>query len=416
MTDADRAAAAIDQDRLWRRLMELAAIGATPKGGVNRQAFTRQDGEARRLMCRWADELGLETTTDAIGNLFLRRMGRNGFRDPIMTGSHLDSQPTGGKFDGAFGVLAALEAVEAMAAADVETAAPIDIVAWSNEEGGRFQPGVMGSAFFTGRISIADVADARDSAGTRLGDDLAKTLAATPGLGMRESELPAAYIEAHIEQGPILETKGLSIGAVTGVQGISQFTVEIAGEEAHAGTTPAANRRDALLAANDIIGALQDLTTDPDDLVRFTVGRMEVGPGSPNTVPAHVLFSIDLRHPDAATLEKLGGQIEAVCNEKARRCDVAVARDLYVPPIRFNSNLVGMVRDNAAALDLGSIDMISGAGHDAMYLASLCPTAMIFVPCEAGVSHNETENAKSQDLASGAAVLARTLVELANAE
>ncbi len=414
--DALAAAGRVDRDRLWQRLMEIARFGATGRGGVNRQAFSAEDAAARRQMADWAASLGLHCLTDRIGNLYLRRPGRDPEAAPVMTGSHLDSQPTGGKFDGAYGVIAGLEALQAIAQAGLETARPIELVAWSNEEGSRFQPGCMGSGVFAGEMALADLLPLVDAEGISVEAALAGLFEATPGLPARPAAAPAAYIEAHIEQGPILEREGRTIGVVGGVQGMRWLTVEVTGEAAHAGTTPRAARRDALKAATRMVVALEAAfaEADPEDILRFTVGRFEVEPNSPNTVPARVFFTIDFRHPEAAAIEDLCGRIEGICRAQAQGCPVTVTTISGLPPCVFDPAVVATVRGAAERLALSHRDIMSGAGHDAMNLARLCPTGMIFVPCEAGVSHNEAENATPDDLAAGTRVLAASLVALAN--
>jgi len=409
-----RAAAAVDQDRLWRRLMQMAEVGATPAGGVNRQAFSGEDTAAKKLLAAWAAALGFEVTIDAIGNLYVRRPGVDAAAAPVMTGSHLDSQPTGGKFDGAYGVLAGFEALEALERAGIETTRAIEVVAWSNEEGSRFQPGCMGSAVYVGSMDPAKLMAITDSAGITVERALAETLEALPEVQRREAGLPvAAYVEAHIEQGPRLEAEGLAVGAVTGIQGSEWFAVEVVGEEAHAGTTPLKQRKDALKAACSIVGALEALMADETDTVRFTVGRFEVFPGSPNTVPGRVFFTIDFRHPDLATIDRLAGQVERVAKANARGCEVEVTRTRKVDPTHFDPTMVALVSEQAKALGIAAMEIFSGAGHDAQYMAQVCPTAMIFVPCEGGVSHNEAESATPEDLAQGTRVLAACLAALA---
>ena len=409
------AAQAVDQDRLWRRLMEMAAIGATANGGVNRQALSAEDARARRLLVDWAADRGFDTRIDEVGNLYVGRAGADPAAAPVLTGSHLDSQPTGGKFDGAYGVIGGFEALEAIDRAGIETARPIEVVAWTNEEGSRFQPGAMGSAVFAGDLRLAELLANTDRAGVTIEQALANTLAATPEIARRSSGFAlAAYIEAHIEQGPRLEATGNTIGVVSGIQGIRWFTVEVFGEEAHAGTTPLKQRKDALKAALAMVGAMERAMADETDVVRFTVGRFEVEPGAPSTVPGHVLFTIDLRHPDTATIERLSDGIDVACRANARGCDFTVIRTIDAPPTAFDPATIELVRRHADELDLAHMTMPSGAGHDAMHMARLCPTGMIFVPCEKGISHNEAENAKPADLAAGARVLAACLVELAN--
>lgn len=404
----------VDEERLWARLMDMASIGATPKGGVNRAALSAEDNQARRRLANWSSELGFETSIDTIGNIFVRRAGTDPALPPVLTGSHLDSQPTGGKFDGAYGVVGGFEALEAIERAGIETRHPIEVVAWTNEEGGRFQPGCMGSFVFVGEKSVDDIAAIADSTGITVSTALSETLAAFDDLPRRALKSPvAAYIEAHIEQGPRLEDTGKIIGVVTGIQGQRHFSVEITGEEAHAGTTPLAIRKDALKAAMSMISALETVMTDETDTVRFTVGRFEVSPCSPNVVPGRVFFTIDFRHPEEAVIARLTNQIEPLCLANARSCGVDVRETVRNKPTQFNPNIISAIRDKAEQLNLASMDMPSGATHDALYLARICPTGMIFVPCAGGVSHNEAESATASDLAAGVRVLADTLVDIA---
>jgi N-carbamoyl-L-amino-acid hydrolase len=263
-------------------------------------------------------------------------------------------------------------------------------------------------------MTLEDALSVVDKEGIALVDALRRTLDAQPGLPRRRSGFPvAAYLEAHIEQGPVLEAAGVTLGAVTGVQGSRWFAVEVRGEEAHAGTTPRSSRRDAMVAAVRIVNALYDATTDADDLLRFTVGRFEVEPGSPNTVPGRVFFTIDLRHPEEKVLETVTARIHEACERHRGPCLVHITMTSRVSPVRFDPELVEMVVGSAGRLGLSCRRMQSGAGHDAMLMAGLCPTAMIFVPCERGISHNEAEQAKPDDLAAGARVLAGCLVRLA---
>ena len=409
------AAAAIDADRLWDRIEQCSRVGAIAGDGVNRAAFSAEDIRAREILLGWAAARGWSVACDAIGNLFLRRPGEDPRAAAVLTGSHMDSQPRGGRFDGIYGVLAGIEVLEALEAAAIRTRRPVEVVAWSNEEGGRFAPCTMGSMVHAGARPLADVLDVRDTQGVRLAEALAATLAATraaaPGMTERPFGLvPAAYVEAHIEQGPLLEAAGCPIGVVTGIQGMRWFEIEVEGESAHAGTAPVSTRRDALREALAMIGALQRLTTDPQDITRFTVGRLRVSPDSPNSVPGHVLFTVDLRHPDAATLARLGDAIESTCRAQARGCTVRVRQTLADAPVRFDPAVVDAVERAAHALGYPAMRLPSGATHDALYMAPLCPTGMVFIPCERGISHNEAENATPSDLAAGARVLAATVV------
>ncbi len=412
-SDPSRAAAAVDEQRLWSRHEEMGRIGATPKGGVNRQALSEEDAAARQLMLTWAKELDLSVATDAIGNLFLHLPGTDTKAAPVLTGSHLDSQPTGGRFDGTFGVLAGLEALQAIRLSGIELKRSVETVAWTNEEGSRFIPGCMGSGVFTGHMDPGELRRRADWNGATVSAALDRLLASTPGLPQRVAAKPHAYLEAHIEQGSLLETSGNTIGVVSGIQGARRYMIEVTGEEAHAGTTPLASRRDALRAAAAMVTHLNEEMSAAGDAVRFTVGRFDVEPGSPSTVPGRVLFSIDIRHPELLAMERLCGRIEPVCRADAGGCELAITQVDHMPPTVFDPSIVDMIDRRAEMLGFSRMNMPSGAGHDAMYLAQICPTAMIFVPCERGISHNEAENASPADLAAGARVLTACLVELA---
>jgi N-carbamoyl-L-amino-acid hydrolase len=410
-------AARVNGDRLWDRLMTLAKFGALPKGGVNRQALSDEEIAARAELMSWGNAIGLEASTDPAANLFLRCKGTDPSLPPVLVGSHIDSQPTGGKFDGAFGVLAAIEGVEAIVARGRRPRRHIDVVAWMNEEGSRFAPGMMGSAVFAGARKLEDIFGIRDKAGITVEAELRKVLAAEPRLSQRPLGLnPAAFLEAHIEQGPILEIEHKSVGVVTGIQGKRTFRVQVDGEENHAGTSPRSARRDALVAALNIVHALQEAMWDPEDTVRFTVGMFNVTPNVPSVVPARVVFSIDLRHPDAQTLRKLGDMIAPICREAAPNCDVAVTELLHDPPLDFPQALRRKLTSIADALGVPNMEISSGAGHDARYLHYICPTAMIFIPCKDGISHNEAESVTKDDAVAGARVLAEAVFSIADAD
>ena len=403
----------IDGDRLWASLMELAEIGATEKGGVCRLALTDIDRAGRDLFVRWCEAAGCTVSVDGVGNIFARRPGRDATLPPVMAGSHLDSQPTGGKFDGAYGVLAGIEALQALDEAGIETARPIEAVAWLNEEGSRFAPGMMGSEAFCNLRPLDDILAVTDRAGVSVADELPRALAATPDAERREIGFPvAAFVEAHIEQGPALERAGLPIGVVTGIQGVRRMRVRVTGEEAHAGTTPPSARRDALWEAARMIDALQRNIHRTEEH-RFTVGMMEIRPNVPSVVASEVLFSIDIRHPDSDILARLEAGVAAICRGASVTCDFESWTIAESPSIRFDDRVVDTVEATAADLGLGNMRIFSGAGHDARQLNHVCPTGMIFVPCEKGISHNEAENATPSDLADGARVLAETLVRLA---
>jgi beta-ureidopropionase / N-carbamoyl-L-amino-acid hydrolase len=409
-------AGAVREDRLWQRHVDMAKLGGTPKGGVNRQALSAEDAAARNLLASWAKARGFSISTDAIGNLFVRREGSDPAALPVMSGSHMDSQPTGGRFDGMYGVLSAFEALEALEDAGLKTKRPLIAVAWTNEEGSRFQPGAMGSAVFAGRNKLDDMLMVKDWKGVVLKEALAETLKAAPA-PMREGPPGFAldgYVEVHIEQGPRLENAHKTIGVVTGIQGSRRYIVATLGEEAHAGTTPRAARKDAFAAATRIASAMYEATTDAEDTLRFTIGRVEVYPGSPNTVPGKASFTVDMRHPLNDVLEAHEKTLLAIVSARAAPCTARIDRVTAVAPTDFDLQVIDLVRAKADALKLSNMDMPSGAGHDAMHIATLCPAGMIFVPCERGISHNEIENASPADLAAGARVLVEVLVELAN--
>src|SRR5260370_24076824 len=305
---AEKAAASVDEKRLWQRHMAMAKLGGTPRGGVRRLALDANDNEARRVLVEWARGLGFTAALDPVGNLFIRREGSARDAEPVLSGSHTDTQPSGGKFDGIDGVLAAWEALEAIERAGITTRRPLEAVVWTCEEGGaRFPMGTMGSGGFVGLKPLADILKVTDDAGITVGEALAATRAALPGVPERKLGFPvAAFLEAHIEQGPELEAKGDTIGIVTGIQGARRFLVEIEGEDAHAGTTSRARRKDALSAAVAMAGALEkDFHDDPTDTGRFTVGRFRVQPDAPAVVPGPALFTIDFRHPRGPVLPRL---------------------------------------------------------------------------------------------------------------
>jgi N-carbamoyl-L-amino-acid hydrolase len=408
-------ASRIDEARLWERHMALARHGATASGGVNRQALSPEEASARRELTGWASALGLKASTDAAGNLFLRLEGTDPNAAPVLTGSHLDSQPTGGKFDGVYGVLAGLESVEAMLDAKVRPRRSIEIVAWMNEEGSRFVPGMMGSAAFAGATPLDAILGVRDTAGLSVAEELAAMKRSFPEVPQRALGGPVkAYVEAHIEQGPILEREGFTIGIVTGIQGKRTFRVSVTGEEAHAGTSLRRERKDALLAATQMVQGLAAAIHDTEDVVKFTVGRFTVHPNAPSVVPSSVVFSIDLRHPDSAVLQSLGDRIPAICAAHARPCKVKAEELTTAMSLEFPQAMRQLIGACAERVGLRSMEILSAAGHDARYLHTVCPTGMIFVPCKDGISHNEAESATASDLADGARVLAEALLALSN--
>jgi N-carbamoyl-L-amino-acid hydrolase len=405
----------INGQRLWDSLMEMARIGATPKGGVCRLALTDLDRQARDLFVRWCREAGCTVTVDAMGNIFARRPGKDESRPPVMTGSHLDSQPTGGKFDGAYGVLAGLEVIRTLNDHGHETDAPIEVVVWTNEEGSRFAPAMIASGVFAGVFDLDYALGRADAEGRTMGEELRRIgYAGEAAVGGRPV---AAFFEAHIEQGPILEAEGKTIGVVQGVQGIRWYEITVTGQEAHAGPTPMERRRDALVGAARMVEAVNRIGMGNRPDACATVGMMQVSPNSRNVIPGQVFFTVDLRHPDAEVLAAMGAALRRDCEAIAEEARLALEFEeiWYSPPVRFAPECVAAVQKAADTLGLPNRPIVSGAGHDAVYLSRVAPTAMIFVPCENGISHNEIENATPEDLAAGCDVLLRAMIDRANA-
>jgi len=404
----------VSQDRQWQRLMEIAQFGAIAGDGVNRACLTTLDRRARRKLIGWAMEAGATVSVDEAANLWLRREGTDTQAAPVLTGSHMDSQPRGGRFDGIYGVMAGLEAFTAMAQAGISTTRPIELVAWTNEEGARFAPGCMGSMAWAGVKPISAFFDVRDHTGNSFGDALAEHLLAEAELPRRPlGNKPHAYVEAHIEQGPRLEAQGIEIGVVTGIQGSRWFKVTITGESAHAGTTPIAMRRDAVQDTMHAIAALNTLMHDPDDILRFTVGRLTIEPNSGNSVAGSVIFSIDLRHPDQAVLIERGDGIAGVVAGAMKTCESTVEEIFHALPKAFDPLVIGAVEAAARRQGFSNMRLPSGASHDAQFVQPVAPTGMIFVPSHKGISHNPAEYTSPEQLAAGTRVLTEVLLELA---
>ena len=404
----------IDPTRLWKSLMDLASIGATPLGGVRRITLTDADRQGRDRVVEWFEAAGLEVRVDAIGNIFGRRAGLDPKRAPVVAGSHLDSQPSGGKFDGAYGVMAGLEVVRTLNDHGIETDAPIEVAAWTNEEGSRFTPVMMGSGVFAGAFSLEHALSRTDIEGKSVAQELARIGYA----GSAPTGTPiGAYFEAHIEQGPILEDRSTTVGIVTGALGQRWFDVTVTGMNAHAGPTPMDLRQDALLAASRLVGEVNRIALEEAPHGRGTVGFMQVSPNSRNVVPGEVKFSVDFRHPDDEGLAAMEGKLREACAAIERQCGVKVGMEevVYFPPCRFDAGCVAAVREGARAGGYSSLEIVSGAGHDAVYLAGVAPTAMIFVPCKGGISHNEIEDAAPADLAAGCNVLLHAMLSRAGA-
>ncbi|MBK1891819.1 Zn-dependent hydrolase [Undibacterium sp. 14-3-2] len=400
----------INGDRLWSSLMELAQIGATAKGGVKRLALTDLDKQGRDLVVSWGKQAGMSITIDQIGNVFMRRAGRNSALPPVMSGSHIDTQPTGGKFDGNYGVLAALEVVRTLNDHHIETEAPIEVAFWTNEEGSRFVPVMMGSGVFCGAFTLETAYAAKDTEGKTVGDELER-------IGYKGTEVPGqhpigAYFETHIEQGPVLEDADKVIGVVPGVLGLSWYDCVVTGMEAHAGPTPMGLRKDALQVATGIMQEVVNIGNRYPPYGRGTVGMVQVFPNSRNVIPGEVKFSIDLRNVSSELLDTMHQEMLAFVEQTSNNSglQISVERVSYYPPCPFHPDCVDAVRNATAMLGYSTMDVVSGAGHDAIYTARLAPSGMIFVPCKDGISHNEIEDAKPEHLAAGCNVLLHAML------
>ena len=403
----------INGDRLWASLMELAQIGATPKGGVCRLTLTDLDKQGRDLVTRWAREAGMTVTIDKIGNGFMRRPGRNISLPPIMTGSHIDTQPTGGKFDGNYGVLAGIEVVRTLNDHGIETEAPIEVAFWTNEEGSRFVPVMMGSGVFAKAFTLEHAYAATDTEGKTVKSELER-------IGYIGDQEPGdhpigAYFETHIEQGPVLEDNDKTIGVVSGVLGIRWFDCTVTGMEAHAGPTPMALRKDAMLAATRIMQDVVAAAHRHPPHGRGTVGMVQVFPNSRNVIPGRVKFSIDLRNSTDELVDAMAAEVKAYADKVAQEHGVQVHLELVssYPAQLFHPDCVEAVGRAAAKLGYSHMPAVSGAGHDAVYMAKLAPSGMIFIPCKDGISHNEIEDAKPEHIEAGCNVLLHAMLERA---
>ncbi|HSK42242.1 MAG TPA: Zn-dependent hydrolase [Arenibaculum sp.] len=400
----------INAERLWDSLMETARIGGTAKGGICRLTLTDLDRQVRDWFVGACKDAGCEVTVDELGNIFARRPGKDPSLPPIAMGSHLDTQPTGGKFDGILGVLSGLEVIRSLNDAGYETNAPLEVINWTNEEGSRFAPAMLASGVFAGVFDRRFADTREDREGKAFGDELER-------IGYRGEEKCGerklgAFFELHIEQGPILEDEGKDVGIVTGVQGMRWYEVTVTGFESHAGTTPMHLRRDALVGASRMIDAVHRVALDHAPLAVGTVGLVEVRPNSRNILPGEVFFSIDLRHPDDAVLARMETEVKDAVSRIAGelKLEAGVSDIWNSPAIRFDADCVAAVREAAEDFGFKHRDIVSGAGHDAAYISRVAPTAMIFTPCEKGISHNETEKIEPKDAAAGANVLLRAVL------
>lgn len=404
----------INGQRLWDSLMEMGQIGGTPKGGVCRLALTDLDKEGRDLFVDWCLEAGCTVRVDTMGNIFARRAGKDNSLPPVVMGSHLDTQPTGGKFDGIYGVLSGLEVIRSLNDHNIETLAPVEASVWTNEEGSRFPPAMVASGVFAGVFDLEYGLSRADLDGKTMGDELARIgYAGEVECGNSEFK---AFFEAHIEQGPILENEKKTIGIVTDAQGQRWYEVTLTGQESHAGPTPMLSRKDALVGAAKIIDQVNRIGLSNQPSACATVGLLQVFPNSRNVIPGEVFFTIDFRHPNDQILAGMDHELRELSKRIAdeQGLEMKFEQIWHSPPVPFNKNCVDSVRKAAETSGYSHQDIISGAGHDACYISRVAPTAMVFVPCENGISHNEAENADPADLAAGCDVLFQAVVEQAN--
>ncbi len=409
----NRPSVRVDGDRLWRSLMEMAGIGATLAGGCCRLALSDEDKAGRDLFVSWCRDAGCRIAVDDMGNIFARRPGRQDDLPAVATGSHLDTQPHGGRFDGVYGVLAGLEMVRTLNDHGLETEAPVDVVVWTNEEGARFAPSMLASGVFAGVFDRAFALERTDGEGRTLGSELERIgYVGDEPCGMRILD---SYFEAHIEQGPILEREGQTIGVVLGGQGQRWYDVTLGGQDAHAGSTPMAGRRDALVAAAGVVLGVRHVALSHGPDAVGTVGQLAVIPNSRNTVPGSVALAVDLRHPDDEVLAAMDvsfrERTEATC--KSEGVTLEVDEIFRNAAVRFDRDCVDAVRTAAGSLGYAHIDMVSGAGHDACQVSRTTSAAMIFVPCAEGISHNEAESAEPADLEAGCNVLLHAVLSRA---
>ena len=403
----------VNTDRLWARHMELARIGAIAGDGSCRLALSAEDAEARTLFAGWCQAAGLTVSSDRAGNMFALRPGQDATLPAIAAGSHLDTQPHGGRFDGISGVLAALEAIETLNDAGIDTIAPLAVINWTNEEGVRYAPGLMGSSWFVGQISDAALDSTRAADGTLFADEVrARGWFGDQG---QHGFAMGAFFELHIEQGPLLEKLDLQLGIVTSVQGLLWLDVVVTGMDGHAGTTPLDHRKDALLSAARMLVGLNEIGRSFGSDARVSVGRIKTATDGPSTIVGECSFVIDIRHPDAATLARLAAHCTAVCHDIATEsdCNVTLSERISVAPRKFDDSCIDALEGAAKTMGFSHMRIASGALHDASNVATVVPTAMIFVRCRDGISHNVNEYAAPDDLAAGATVLLHAMLQKA---
>lgn len=405
----------IDGQRLWDSIMEMAKIGATQNGGSHRLTLSDEDKIGRDLFASWCADAGLTMSVDDMGDMFARRDGADHSQNPVGMGSHLDTQPYGGKFDGVFGVLAALEVIRALNDHDIKTVAPLEVVNWTNEEGARFAPSMLASGVYGGVFE-------RDWAMARTATDTGVTLASELDRIGYMGDAPVrdhpfkGFFECHIEQGPILDKEGISVGVVNTAQGFRWYDVSFEGFASHTGSTPMVGRRNALLGMAKVVQAVDEIAQEHAPLARGTVGgQVSVAPGSRNIIPGRVNFTVDMRHPDADILAAMDSALRQVCQEVAEEVGLTLSLEQisYTAPVIFDEQCVSAVKQASEMLGVSHQYITSGAGHDACYVANIAPTSMLFAPCKDGISHHESESAKQEDLEAVCNVLLHAVLDYA---
>lgn len=403
---------AIDSDRLWQSLVEISHFGATPAGGLHRLAASADDGQARDFVVEAARAIGCTIRIDALGNTFVRSAGADSQAKAILIGSHLDSQPLGGKYDGIYGVMAGLEVLRTLHASNSTTKHSVEVAVWTNEEGARFSPAMMGAAFFARKFTAEELHSRVDVDGVTLGESLSAI--GYHGNDVVTPDEYACYLEIHIEQGPILERDNINIGVVTAVQGMRWFRVHLSGKSGHSGTYPMEGRKDALTASAEVVTGVQRIGLDQPNIGRATVGHLLVTPNSPNVVPGHVELMVEFRHPDVAVLDVMTSQLYALLKDVEARTAVSIQvnQELDSATINFDPRIIDAVEKAAESTGLTSRRMISGAGHDACQVNGLMPSGMIFIPCVNGISHAENEDITQEWATNGAQVMLQSVLEI----
>ncbi|WP_181298408.1 M20 family metallo-hydrolase [Pseudomonas sp. Q2-TVG4-2] len=407
----------LDGQRLWDDVRTMARIGGLEPKGICRLALDEQDNQARLWLAEQGGALGCSAYYDMLGNVFLRLEGRDSALAPLLIGSHLDSQRRAGAHDGALGVLAGLAVLRTLHDQNITPHRPVEVVAWTNEEGARFAPGASGSSWFAGQRQYDEIVNAIDGQGIRFGDALTQCLAllGAHGLAYRPRPfVPHAFLELHIEQGPILEALGKPVGVVNGIQGVNWYQVTVEGQANHAGTTPRNARRDAFDGAHELITALKAATLEQDDDLRFTIGTFALWPDSVNTIAQRATFTIDLRHPSQAVLSTLDARFHELAEQQWSSCSVSLKVSSRVAPVMFPDCLLDALRESAGRYCPDVPELVSGAFHDAIHLVHVCPTAMLFTPCRAGISHHPDEHIERDDATIATRVLADTTETLLN--